>query len=120
MYMYIPLSDVGACIRDGHGLMTTVEFPCSNPLRALSPHDTYRGRNSDAHAIAMLPLRRHVGYVQHVMFTRQLSPFVSSMLFPGGGGGGRDDIKNCAAYTGISRNFLFEYFSFLVKFDRLS
>lgn len=78
----IPLSD--ACICDGHGLMTTIEFPCSNPLRAFSPHDTYRGRNSDAHAITMLPLRRHVGYVHHVMLTRPLSPSISSMMFPRG------------------------------------
>lgn len=72
------ISVVRAYICDGHGLMTTVEFPC-NPLRALSPHDTYRGWNSDAHAI-MLPRRRHVGYVHHVMLTQELSSFISSAI----------------------------------------
>lgn len=43
----IPLSD--ACICGGHGLMTTIEFPCSNPLRAFSPHDTYRGGGIPMH-----------------------------------------------------------------------
>jgi len=72
------ISVVRAYIRDGHGLMTTVEFPC-NPLRTLSPHDTYRGWNSDAHA-TMLPRRRHVGYVHHVMLTQELSSFISSAI----------------------------------------
>jgi len=70
---------------DGHGLMTTVEFPC-NPLRALSPHDTYRGWNSDAHAIAALPRRHHVGYARHVMlWNSRVYPSASSA-----GEGGRE------------------------------
>lgn len=93
--------------------MTTVEFPCNNPLRALSPHDTYRGRNSDAHAIAMLPLRRHVGYVHHVMLARQPSPSISSM-FPRG-------ILKVAPriYEDIAKFFDQAFFS-LIKFDRAS
>jgi len=63
---------------DGHGLMTTAEFPC-NPLRALSPHDTYRGWNSDAHAITALPRRHHVGYARHVMlWNSRVYPSASS------------------------------------------
>ena len=58
-------------MHDGHGLMTTVEFPC-NPLRTLSPHDTYRGWNSDAHATVVTsttpcgvrtPCDAHVGTI---------------------------------------------------------
>lgn len=72
------------CIRDGHGLMTTVEFPCATPCeRSLSPHDTYRGWNSDAHAIAVLPRQRHVGYVHHVMLTQEPSPSASSTVSQG-------------------------------------
>ena len=44
--------------------------PMHNPLRTLRPHDTYRGWNSDTHAIAASPRQHHVGYARHVIFSK--------------------------------------------------
>lgn len=69
-------------VRDGHGLMTTVEFPC-NPLRTRSHHMTPTGGGIPMHMpLLCAPRQRHVGYVRHVMLAQKLSRFFRSSVLP--------------------------------------